>query len=300
MPQGAQQDQNATQPEGRLDPSSPVDAVGNVEASTRPGHRIELQAVFHRVNNVVPDSQTLQTVDPNTPLREAFRIMTEGRYSQLPVVRGNEVLGSFSYRSFALRAINHDSRIPIGELPVEEFLEELDVAHATAELSSVYQALDRDDAVLVGSPEDLQAILTPVDVLHYLNDLSAPFVQLGEIERSLRGVISYCLDEGQFRECTNQSLAQIYAGREEDMPRSVEDMTLGEMISIVRDGRNFERFSPLLGPHREIFAARFGQLNELRNAVLHFRRELTEEELEQISEARDWLLRKLRGSNAVR
>jgi CBS domain-containing protein len=285
--------------DGSIEPESRTDEVESIGIDEGAGPRIALREVFHRVNNVIPDSQQLQTVAPDTSSREALRIMSEKHFSQLPVVRSGEVLGSFSYRSFALRALNHHSRIALGDLPVEEFLEDLDLVHATAELASVYRALNRDDAILVGTPSDLQALLTPLDVLQYLNTLSEPFVQLGEIERSLRGVVRHSLDQEQIQLCAQRALKDLYTDRDDDIPTDVDDMTLGEIISVIRDGRNYELFAGLLGQHREMFTARFGQLSELRNVVLHFRRELLEGEREQIAEARDWLLRKLRGSRAA-
>jgi hypothetical protein len=66
-------------------------------------------------------------------------------------------------------------------------------------------------------------------------------------------------------------------------------------VSIVRDGRNWPHFEPLLGSRRELVAARLSPLPELRNDVFHFRRELTEEDRAKIAVARNWLLGKLRG-----
>src|SRR5688572_10584934 len=60
--------------------------------------------IFHRINRVIPERQDLETISSKTNVREALAKMERLGYSQLPVVDGGEVLGVFSYRSFAKRA----------------------------------------------------------------------------------------------------------------------------------------------------------------------------------------------------
>jgi CBS domain-containing protein len=273
-------------------------AVETVEApSARLLGGSVLTRLFHRVNSVIPEDQEVVMVESSTTVADALVLLERHRFSQVAVVRGAEVLGSFSYRSFAQRAIELQGvRYRLEELPVEEFMEALDIAHATAELASIFDALDRDDAVLVGAPNDLQAIVTPMDVLHYLYRLAEPYVQLGEIERSLRMVVIDSVGDQELAECARRALAQAYKGREADLPTQVEAMTLRELVSIVRDTRNWPHFEPLLGSRRELVAARLSPPSELRNDVFHFRRELSDEDREKIAVARNWLLGRLRGT----
>jgi hypothetical protein len=178
---------------------------------------------------------------------------------------------------------------------VDEFREGLDAVDPTEELVSVFSALDRDDAVVLGSADQLLGLVTPMDVLRYLYSVAEPFIQLGEIERSLREIVSRSIPPVQIETCARRALADQYVGREEDLPLVTKDMTLGELISMIRHAHNYECFASLLGPLREFATARLNPLPSLRNDVLHFRRELTEQERGQIAEARNWLLGKLRG-----
>ncbi|TCC27326.1 CBS domain-containing protein [Kribbella speibonae] len=256
-------------------------------------------SVFHRINSVIPESQSVLMIAPDVRAGAALQILDEQGYSQLPVVRSGEVLGVFSYRSFGLGVLRDRSRISPSEMPVEEFLEEAQIAHATAELSSVYEALTRDDVVLVGTPDDLQAVVTPIDLVRYLSSLSEPFVQLGEVERSLRAIVRHSLSLEDIRACARHALASAYPNREDDIPDDVDEMTLTELVSLIRDGRNYENFAALLGPHRGIFQAKVSELAEIRNVALHFKRELKEDERKKLSEIRLWLLRKLRGNKVM-
>lgn len=269
------------------------------DAVAPPQPRQVLRDLFHRVNNVIPEEQVVRTIPPEMPAADALSIMDETGFSQLPVLRGDEVLGVFSYRSFARHTVRMQTREPLGDIPVEEFVESMVTVHASDELVSCFDYLDRDNAVLVGSPTDLQAIVAPLDVLRYLYDLAEPFVQLGEIERSLKLIINHALDEKQLEECALRALAHEYEGREGDMPVTTQDMTLQQLVAIVRHGENYELLRPILITPRDMVAARFRPLPDLRNDVFHFRRDLTDEERATIAEVRNWLLRKLRGTEVA-
>ena len=112
---------------------------------------------FYRVNHFLPDDQVLVTIQPDTTVADAIRLMQEHRFSQLPVVEGNQVLGVFSYRSFSVRIleIGQPAGMSIGDLPIDEFIEDLRFVHINDDPASAYDLLDRDDAVLVGQPERL-------------------------------------------------------------------------------------------------------------------------------------------------
>jgi hypothetical protein len=78
------------------------------------------------------------------------------------VVRNGEVLGVFSFRSLAQEAASASlekwvqQRCAPGDLPVDEFLEQFEFARVTEEMSRVFDAMDRDNGVLIG-------VLTPMD-----------------------------------------------------------------------------------------------------------------------------------------
>src|SRR6266545_3207160 len=95
--------------------------------------------LFHRINRIIPPDQTVLTVPPSCFVREAIAIMRKHGYSQLPVVENGEVLGVFSYRSFALEAAGSTlddwtrQKCAPGDLKVEEFLEQFEFARVTEE-----------------------------------------------------------------------------------------------------------------------------------------------------------------------
>src|SRR5712675_1370953 len=60
--------------------------------------------LFHRINRIIPENQELLVVPPNCLVRDAVDLMRKHGYSQVPVVQNKQVLGVFSYRSFAKEA----------------------------------------------------------------------------------------------------------------------------------------------------------------------------------------------------
>jgi predicted transcriptional regulator len=60
--------------------------------------------VFHRINRILPQNQSLLTVPPNCRVRDAVALMLKHGYSQIPVIDNGQVLGVFSFRSFAQEA----------------------------------------------------------------------------------------------------------------------------------------------------------------------------------------------------
>lgn len=62
--------------------------------------------LFHRINRVIPQDQKVLIIEPGCLVRDAIALMGRHGYSQVPVVQNGEVLGVFSYRSFAQEAAN--------------------------------------------------------------------------------------------------------------------------------------------------------------------------------------------------
>jgi predicted transcriptional regulator len=252
-------------------------------------------AYFHMVNRVIPADQQVECVQPETPARDALRIMREKGYSQIPVVQGQSVLGMFSYRAFALEALDDESRSQsLADLPVEEFLhhDPPTFARLTDEFRGLIEVLDLKDCVVVSGPEDLVAIITPMDVLRYLHGIANGFVLIEEIELALRALIRMALGEGDlFAMCIQNALSSKYT---EQLPTVLEEMTFDDYAALLRDGRNWRHFVPVFGGTRERVRGKLEPIRDLRNDVFHFKRELNSEDRQRLAACRDWLLRCMR------
>jgi hypothetical protein len=222
--------------------------------------------------------------------------MRERGFSQLPVKQGNSVLGLFTYRAFAMEVARAaDTKIDMASLPVEEFLEHESLVYArlTDEFRNLIDVLDKNDSVVVSGPEDLIAIVTPMDVLRYLYSVANAFVLIEEIELALRSLIRAAApSEDLLRACIKNALSDKYQNAE--LPKRLEEMTFDDYVALLRDGRNWVRFGPVFGGTRERVRSRLEPVRDLRNDVFHFRRELSIEDHERLATCRNWLLRCVR------
>ena len=253
--------------------------------------------LFHRINRIIPENQSVLTIPPSCPVRDAVAQMLEHGYSQVPVVENGEVLGVFSFRSFAREAANAPleewikQKCAPGDLAVDEFLEQLEFARVKEEMSHFFDAMDHDDGILVGTPERLVGILTPMDFLRYLDQVTRPFVLVSEIELALRALIRTAMSEEEIGVAARRCLSSAY-GSEDKVPTLLEEMTFDNYQSLICYGENWKQLESVFGGTRSRMSAKLKEIRSIRNDLFHFRREITPEERQRLEDLRDWLLSK--------
>jgi predicted transcriptional regulator len=251
--------------------------------------------LFHRVSRAIPTEQQILALKPEMLARDAIKLLKQHFYSQAPVASGSKILGVFSFRSFAVKAAGysleslHGLKHAPGDLTVEECMEKFDFVSLSDELVRHFDALERDNGVLVGSANNLISILTPMDVLRYLYKVASPFVALSEIELSLRTLIRSAASDPEIRLMAEKVLKRQY-GSEAKVPGSLEEMTFESYRLIVASGDTWTTFQKVFGGSRERVSAKLRDAGELRNAVFHFRRVVADEDIQTIVGVRDWLL----------
>lgn len=261
--------------------------------------------LFHRINRIIPQDQSILTIPPTYRVRDAVTLMRHHGYSQLPVVESSEVLGVFSFRSFAQEAASATleewtkQRCAPGDLRVDEFLEPFDFARVTEEMSRVFDAMDRDNGILVGTPERLVGILTPMDFLRYLYRVASPFVMVSEIELALRALIRIALTEEQIEAAAKRCNSTTHKG-ENAMPTSLEDMTFGNYHSLISHGENWSGFELVFGGTRTRTSGKLKEVGAIRNDLFHFKREITLQDHEILAGHRNWFLSKVKQAEAHR
>ncbi len=254
-----------------------------------------LRDLFHLVKQVLPEEQELITFSPETLVDEALKVMQEHNFSHVPVVAGDEVLGVFSFRSFAkgIAQLPEKEREPL-LLPVEEFLEKLKFAQITDELTALLDEFNTKDAMLVGTESMLQGIVTTIDALQYFYNVASPYVLVREIELAIRELIRASVNAEELKESIDISLHQHYGKSSAPFPSCLEDMTLNDYVMLLRYKGNWEKFKPAFGGTTNTVYAKLEPLPSLRNNVFHFKRDLTAEEYDILRDCRDWLLTRIR------
>lgn len=267
------------------------------------GDAYSVTELFHRLNSVLPVDQQIVSVAPDMLAVDALNKMKEHRFSQLPVVVGREVLGLFSYRSFANAVVTLGQSAPKNqkfsslELLVEDCLDRTTFARVTDEFVEWFDFIDQHDAVIVGEPNRLQGIVTAMDILRYLYSVASPFVMIAEVELGLRALISLTVSPETLAICAKECLKDKYP---EGPPTRLGDMTFNDYVQIIGDGRGWGHFQPLMGGNRVRTRAKLEQLRDLRNVVFHFKRGITVDEYETLAAGREWMLLKARAAEARR
>lgn len=255
-----------------------------------------LVASFHRVLSLIPDEQQLKAIPPEMRVSDALKLMQDTHYSQLPVVAGNAVLGVFSYRSFSAKVIakQKSSKESIGELPVEDFLEDFEYVYPFEDWNRVLRYLNQDDAFFVGNRSDLDGLVTTMDMLGYFQKIANPFIMIAEIELSLRQIIHASIDDALLDEAIERSLRTAYP--EGEIPTELKRMTFDNYVQIISNGENWPYFESMFGTHprtKKQTIHKLKQLGEWRNIIFHFRRRLQGWELTILAEHREWLHRRV-------
>lgn len=250
---------------------------------------------FHFVRSLLGENRNVKTTTPDTTVGEALAAMQKNGYSQLPIVVGDRVLGVFSYRSLAYR-LNQMDRIdvPIGDLPVGEFIEHWPHVLLDDKWESIIDELDRYDGVLAGPKNDLAGIITTMDVLQYLHRLAAHFVMIAEIEVSLRKIIAFCVSGDTLASCIRRSLRAKYGS--DETPTNLDELSFSDYAMLISNGQNWKHFERIFGKgelQRKLTVQRLKEVRKIRNEAFHFRRKFTEEDHAILTDHRDWLKMKV-------
>jgi hypothetical protein len=203
----------------------------------------------------------------------ALEQMIDEGFSQIPVRNSEgEISGIFSWQSFGKRALDlRGNKLDATELTVRDCMDE-PVFISPETYIDTDKATDwsRIDYVLVGAPDNLIGILTTADVFGRLNDFAEAFVLLYEIELDLRDVIETLLTDEEredvFKELTQPKAKPI---------RDLKDLSFSQYLDIMCSRDRWARFEPFFRCQRELVDADLKRINELRNDVFHFRRQIT-------------------------
>ena len=249
-----------------------------------------ITALFNRLSRVVPENQQLEAVNPETRVGAALQLMAHQRISQVPIVSNDHLLGMFSYRSFARHLEHMSSNITAGELsalPVIDFHEQVPVRTFDTDIAEALADLDAFDAVIVGTTDDVQAIITTVDALKFFYGLASPYVIMAEIEVAIRALIKASVDDTALADC----IARVngYASIRKKIGYSLGAMTFGEYLLLIFEPTKWRHFPMRFGANRAYALERFKWLRQMRNALFHFSSPMSDADYERLRNERSAL-----------
>jgi CBS domain-containing protein len=247
---------------------------------------------FFRVARLVPDDQELVALPPGATVRQALSLMDEHGFSQLPVVAGGTVVGVFTYRSLArnLKSIRRQDD-PL-DAPVDDLVEDLSFVRASDEVGEILGRLDRDGAVLIGDETNLLAVATTSDVINFLWEATRAFVLVQDVELAVRDLMRAACPAPE--ELAARIALGFSSDRRQELPAGLDELTLGELLGVILQGENFGQcFNRTFGHNRDLVRGQLEPVRDIRNKVVHFRDDVSADELSTLVATRKWLLRKV-------
>lgn len=211
-----------------------------------------------RISRLAAANQAPVSVRPDSELREAVTKMLAGDYSQLPVMTNErDVKGVVTWASIGAKLA-----LGLGCKHARDFM---DVHHdvlAEASLFSAIALITKHGYVLVrGADNRITGIVTATDLSLQFQQLTEPFLLLGEIENHVRVLIARSFTQ-----------ADLEAARDpKDSERSVggvSDLTFGEYIRLLESAQGWEKLN--LALDRKVFCERLQRVRLIRNDVMHF------------------------------
>lgn len=193
------------------------------------------------------------SVGPNSTIEEAITKMLLNDYSQLAVLSGPRNLrGAVTWRSIA-QAIHQRADATVTDA-IDTHVE---VVAYDRDLFEVLPTLQQRDFVFVlDESKAIAGIVTTADVAQRYGVMATPYFQLGELDQTLRWVLSRAIDVETVQRFCSRPVT------------SFDDLTMGDYQRLLENKDVWQRLGwPL---DRPTFIARLEEIRRIRNKVMHF------------------------------
>lgn len=205
-----------------------------------------------KVGNLSP-LNGVTSVGPNSTIQEAITKMLLNDFSQLAVLSGpRNPRGAVTWRSIA-QAIHLKP-----DATVADALEpHVEVVPYERDLFEILPALQQRGFVFVqNESKEIAGIVTTADVARRYGDMATPFFQLGELDQTLRWILSHTFDLQTVRQLCNKTIT------------SFDHLTIGDYQHVLENKDAWEALGwPL---DRAAFVSRLEEIRLIRNKVMHF------------------------------
>jgi len=212
----------------------------------------------YRISKLAAANKTPISVPPDATLEQAVTLMLANDFSQLPVMTNErDVKGTLSWNSIGARLVLKKDGVR-----AKDFMDSHQEIRANSSLFQAIPMIVSHDYVLVrGVDNRITGIVTASDLSLQFQQLSEPFLLLGEIENHIRRVVG--------EHFTNDELVAVRDSVDVSRPiNSVADLTFGEYIRLLENPGRWQQVG--LAIDRVAFCAKLDQVRRIRNDVMHF------------------------------
>jgi CBS domain-containing protein len=248
------------------------------------------------VKHLIQDRPTPVTVFREDTVVKALTLMTDHDFSQLPVIDlDKHPLGMVTYEGI-LKGIRYFRAKP-EDLHVRDVMVAAPLSYLEDDLFELLEQLKQKNAVLIIDPDKiLVGIVTSYDSTEYFRNRAENLMRVEDIEVMLKEFIllAYTLQDGSRDEprlAEAISRVTVKDNSTSYKPKSFDDLTLGQYLSILVAKNTWSTFEPIFKIPRESLLPLLEDIRETRNILAHFRSEISSEQAGQLRYCADWLAR---------
>ena len=219
------------------------------------------RSTFH-VGTLDEARREIISTKPQTKLREALSRMLTERVSYLPIMRSErDVSGLLRWKDIGRYLLLKPGSTL--DDPVENAATEPVIVSFDSPFLDVIPTIIQHGCVLVRGPQrKLSGIITKKDLGRRLQELTSPFVTLGEIERGLRTLI----DAAELTGSELKAMA-VDPSSARDV-KTINELTLGEYQRLLQHPDAWTRVG--LAIDKKTFIDGLDRVRRVRNGVMHF------------------------------
>lgn len=243
-----------------VDVIDPGTGLAGMEVTQVPPNFVggSLEDPTYRIGKLEAANKKVVSVTPNEKISVAVTLMLASGFSQLPVMQGErDVKGVVSWESIG-------ARLALGQScdEVRECLSPAQIIGSDKSLFAAIELIAQHQYVLVQALDrKISGIVTSADLSRQFQQLTEPFLLLGEIEQHVRRLI-----DGKFTpqelECARDPV---------DTDREIEtvaDLSMGEYIRLLENPKYWEKLSIRID--RAAFVEQLQTIRRIRNDIMHF------------------------------
>lgn len=265
----------------------------------------------YQVQQILEGKSAPVCVSKDDTVAKALTLMIEHDFSQLPVItRKDEPYsppidtpeGMITYEGI-LRGIRN-FKATIDDLKVRDVMMSAPVYSAEDDLFDILDRLKETNAVLVtgntefGPEPDLIGIVTSYDTAEYFRNRTEDLMRVEDIELTVKEFIktAYLNENGELDELKlNGAIAQITSYKKENGQNTklllFRDLSLNDYITLLLLKETWALIEPIFGVQRNFVNELLQGVREIRNALAHFRGDISPEQRDKLKFAAEWLTR---------
>jgi CBS domain-containing protein len=230
---------------------------------------LQLPSVAPLILDIRSATAGVTWVSPNETLAHARGVMIEREFSQLPVMASErDLIGYISWRTIAEKQLStRVLTLADVTMPVPHVVKDRDTL-----LGQVPHINEADFVLVQDSDGRICGIVTCADLSVQFYDLTTPYFEVGEIENRLRICVDRVFSPEEMRQVTGNARV-----------KSAEDLTFYQYIQLLRDAARWQRMA-WDGIDQTRFIQCLDDTRKIRNAIMHFGKELTSEERERLKQ----------------